>query len=169
MTQTAASETLEILKSAILLEMRGRALYSEVARQSTIPAAQEFFTYMAQEEEVHIDQLSLQYREFQKSGTFTRVDMAGSDTAVAEAVLSERLRKEITAASFEAAAISAAINMEKSAVDLYSERAKTASAPEEKELYKWLAQWEQEHLSKLIDLDKKITQDIWFDNHFWPS
>ncbi|MFH1993288.1 MAG: ferritin family protein [Pseudomonadota bacterium] len=74
----------------------------------------------------------------------------------------------MSAAGFEAAAISAAIAMEERAVKLYSESAETTADPEAKALYEWLARWEREHLNFLLDLDKAIKEKIWFDNKFWP-
>ena len=43
-------KTIEILKSAILLEKRGRAFYSKVAGQTTGKAVKEFFEMMADEQ-----------------------------------------------------------------------------------------------------------------------
>ena len=51
---------LEILKTAILLERRGKAFYSQVAATTAIPEAKEVFTTMAEEEQAHIDFLSEQ-------------------------------------------------------------------------------------------------------------
>ena len=79
-------------------------------------------------------------------------------------------RKElnISAAGFEAAAISAAISMEERAIKLYSESTKIASEPEAKDFYEWLSQWERKHLSLLLDIDKALREKIWYDNQFWP-
>jgi len=87
---------------------------------------------------------------------------------VASKVLTREIKEKISAAGFEAAAISAAISMEERAVKLYSESAETTSDPEAKALYEWLVRWEREHLSLLLDIDKALRKKVWLDNKFWP-
>lgn len=161
--------TLDILKQALLLERRGRAFYEKVAEQTSRPAVREFFSLLANEEDTHIEVLSQQFRAVQKQGAFGagRPDHAPSP-ALASAVLSERVRGEIAAADFEAAAIAAALSMERNAVRIYTERARDASDPDEQALYRWLAAWETEHLEFLARIDRELVEAIWNDNHFWP-
>ena len=144
-------KTTDILKSAILMEKRGRAFYDKVAQQASADAVKRFFETMAAEEENHIRILS----EHQESG-------------IASQVLSKEIKSEISAADYEAAAISAAMAMEESAIKLYSDRAAAATDPNEKALYNWLAKWETQHLNFLADIDRELTEDIWFDQSFWP-
>jgi len=162
-------KTLDILKSALLLEQRGRAFYAKVAEQAAAPAVKEFFARMAEEEDHHIEVLAEQYREYQRRGTFSsRKETDQAMAPLAGAVLSERLQEEISAATFEAAAISAAMAMERNAVRLYGERAEVAVDPDEKALYEWLASWEKEHLEFLAKVDRAVVEAVWNDNHFWP-
>jgi len=60
------------------------------------------------------------------------------------------------------------MSMEKNAIQVYSSRASETQDPDEKALYRWLAEWEAQHLSVLSKIDKEITEEIWHDNHFWP-
>ncbi len=83
-------------------------------------------------------------------------------------MLTDKIKKEINAASFEAAAISSAIDFEAKAVKLYSDRAKEATDPNEKELYRILALWEGDHSKMLHELNNALKEDIWNDNNFWP-
>lgn len=78
------------------------------------------------------------------------------------------MKSQIAAAGFEAAAISAAIDMESKAVELYSESAENATDPRVKDLFRWLAEWEKGHHKLLYDLDKELKERIWNDNQFWP-
>jgi rubrerythrin len=87
---------------------------------------------------------------------------------MASKVITTEFRKEISAADYEAAAISAAMSMEKNAINLYEDRAAEASDPNEKALYKWLAEWETQHLHFLSEIDKELREQIWNDNSFWP-
>jgi rubrerythrin len=151
----AEDKTTRILKNAILLEKRGQAFYQKVAQQTSGSAVKRFFEMLADEEENHIQTLAEQF---------------GSDhpSDIATEVLSQEIKAEISAADYEAAAISAAMSMEKSAIKLYSDRAVDATDPAEKKLYQWLADWENRHLSFLADIDRELTENIWYDQSFWP-
>jgi rubrerythrin len=78
------------------------------------------------------------------------------------------LKDKISAASFEASAISLAIEMENKAIAAYSERAENAEDEEEKKFYQWLADWEKSHHKLLFQIDQEIKDKIWYDNNFWP-
>ena len=87
---------------------------------------------------------------------------------MASKVITAEFKKEISAADYEAAAISAAMSMEKNAITLYEDRAAEADDSNEKALYKWLAEWETQHLFFLSEIDKELREEIWNDNNFWP-
>ena len=160
---------LDILKSALLLERRGRAFYARVAEQAPQPAVREFFTLMAEEEDKHIEVLSEQFRAYQEKGAFGAGDRGHRPSPdLASEVLNNRVKSQIEAAGFEAAAIAAALSMERNAVQAYSQRAESATDPEERELYRWLAEWETGHLQFLAKLDRELVEEVWNDNHFWP-
>ncbi|HRZ42331.1 MAG TPA: ferritin family protein [Bacteroidales bacterium] len=163
-------KALDILKTAILLERRGKAFYSQVAATTRVPEAREVFTIMAEEEQAHIDFLSEQYKSLLNNQTFSKQRLADShaNEAIVEKILNEGIKGKIEAASYEAAAIGAAINMESSAIQVYSERAAEATDLNEKELYAWLADWEQSHLKMLNEMNKQLMESIWYDNQFWP-
>jgi rubrerythrin len=161
--------TIEILKNAILLEKRGHAFYSKVAQQASSDPVQQFFTLMAEEETQHVKILSEQFKAYQagkkfKSGAYT--DQSAFKTA--SEILTNELKGQISAADFEAAAIAAAMSMEKNAIQTYSQRASESTDANEKALYGWLAKWETEHLNFLARLDKELTEKVWHDNNFWP-
>ena len=73
----------------------------------------------------------------------------------------------IFAAGYEAAAISAGIELKKKSIEFYSERSNVAKNSGERELFKILANWEKTHLKILNDLDKELRKIIWYDNKFW--
>jgi rubrerythrin len=161
---------IDILKEAILLERRGKAFYSNVAEKSDSEAAKKIFTMMAEEEDEHIKFLSKQFAHYMKTNEFLKNEHhhADANEDVAMKVLTDDIKKQITAASFEAAAISAAMDFEARAVKIYSERAVAASDPNEKDLYKMLADWEKGHEFILHKLNEELKEDIWNDNNFWP-
>jgi rubrerythrin len=160
---------LEILKEALLLERRGNAFYNKVAGQAQSETVRSFFKTMADEELRHMAILEEQFKAYSEKQQFADVDvLLLGETAMADAVLTDDLKAEIAAAGFEAAAISAAMLMEEQAISLYADRARGASDPNEKALYRWLAEWEHGHLNFLARMDREIKAEIWEDNHFWP-
>jgi rubrerythrin len=163
------TKTTDILKMAILMEKRGKAFYETVASQTKSEEVKKIFSIMASEEQTHIEFLSHQFLNYQKSHEFTNGDYStNTNSNIAELILTENVRKEITAASYEAAAISAAIDMETKAIEVYSGRAAETTDQKEKELFLWLADWERGHHKILNDLNEDLKQSIWFDNQFWP-
>lgn len=161
------NNALDILKNAILLEKRGKAFYRTAADQSTNSDVKVFFETMAAEEVQHVKILSDQFKAFKQSGKFKAPDTSETG-AVSKNVLTEEVKGRIAAAEFEAAAISAAMLMEERAITLYANRSNEAQDPEEKKLYKWLADWEKEHLEFLAAIDSELKERIWNDSGFWP-
>jgi len=160
---------LDILKNAILLEKRGKAFYSKVANDTPSQAVKRFFSMMADEEENHIKILSDQFKSYLENNKFRAGNYDNRRASnLTAGILSQEIKEQISVADFEAAAISAAMAMEKNAVRLYSQRAEAAQDPDEKSLYRWLAEWEHQHLSFLVDIDRRLTEAIWYDNSFWP-
>jgi rubrerythrin len=161
------SKTIEILKAAILMERRGIAFYTMVAEQTASEDVKKIFSTMAIEERLHARYLSEQYTNFLKNETFEFFEPT-EPHGVVEMILSDKVKQDILAAGFEAAAISAAIDMENKAIEVYSNRAVEATDPKEKKLYQWLADWEKGHHKILHELDEQLKEKIWFDNQFWP-
>ncbi len=162
-------KTIEILKSAILLEKRGQAFYSKIARQAAGKTVKTFFELMADEEVKHVAILTEQFKAYRQNKKFNPGDYQKErGDGISAKVLTKDLKKEMSAADYEAAAISAAMAMEKNAIQLYSDRAADASDSNEKALYKWLAEWEVQHLNFLAEIDKELTEQVWYDNNFWP-
>lgn len=164
------SKSTEILKLALLMEHRGKAFYKKVAEQTDNSDVKKIFNIMADEEQLHIDFLAAQFSYYQKNKTFDPKKPTTKPTheSIANMILSEEIKHTISASGFESAAISAAIDMENKAIAVYKERAENADSDEEKEMYKWLADWEKDHLKILADLNKELTEKIWYDNNFWP-
>lgn len=159
----------DILKEAILLERRGKAFYTTAARQTESEATRKIFEMMAAEEDEHVNFLSRQFAYYDKNKAFMKVDeVADTDDATAMAILSEEIKTQVNAASYEAAAISAAIDFETRAIRIYSDRAGSATDPNEKEMYQMLADWEKGHQFWLHKINEDLKEQVWYDNNFWP-
>ncbi len=161
--------TIDILKQAILLERRGKAFYKHVEKQTNNPDVQKIFGIMAREEMMHEKFLSEQYKAYKKDGKFSVSNLPKEDNmGIAGLVLNDEIKNSIEAASFEAAAISAAIDMETKAIKVYADQAEAANDPQEKALYKWLSDWEKTHHKILHELDEDLKLRVWNNNQFWP-
>jgi len=162
------SKSLEILKMAILMERKGHAFYNQVAKTTHCVEIKAVFETMANEEIMHEKFLSDTFKAIQKENKVTALMLPKQEDRFSKFILTDKIKKEINAASFEAAAISAAIDMESNAIKVYAECAEKSQTNEEKELFSWLSNWERSHHQILIDMDKELKEAIWYDNQFWP-
>jgi len=159
----------DILKEAILLERRGKAFYAMAARQTESEAARKIFEMMAAEEDEHINFLSKQFAYYEKNKSFMKIDeTADTDESTVMAILTEEIKSQVNAAGYEAAAISAAMDFETRAVQIYSDRAVSATDKNEQEMYQMLADWEKGHHFWLHKINEDLKEQIWYDNNFWP-
>ena len=159
----------EVLKEAILLERRGKAFYATAAKQTESEAARKIFEMMAAEEDEHINFLSKQFAYYEKNKAFMKVDeVADADDTTIMEILSEEIKTQVNAAGYEAAAISAAMDFETRAVQIYSDRATAATDANEKEMYQMLADWEKGHHFWLHKINEDLKEQVWYDNNFWP-
>ncbi len=164
-----SDKLIDIVKEAILLEIKGKTFYENVASQTKNPGISKIFNIMAQEEKLHIDILSKKFNELIKKGKFSNDLFKQDSPKLSDLILSEETKKSISAASYESSAITAAMALEQRAVNFYSQRAATSTDTDEKAIFEYLANWEKTHLSMLAELDKYIMENIWFDNKFWPT
>ena len=164
-----SEKAIEALKGAILLEKRGQVLYRSIADASKSNSVNEIFTKMAEEEQKHEQILNKHYSSLVSEGKLAAISELGDVEDHTDRMLTDKVKDEIEAAGYEAAAISAAIALEKEAEKYYSEKGKEADTDTEKTLYEWLARWEHGHLELLASMDKALMEKVWFENNFWPE
>lgn len=162
------SKSLEILKMAILMERKGQAFYNHVAKSTQSDEIKSVFEIMAKEEVMHEKFLSDTFKAIQKENKVTSLMLPKQEDHFSKFILTDKIKKEINAASYEAAAISAAIDMESNAIKVYADYAEKLQSSEEKELFTWLSNWEKSHHQILLDMDRELKEAIWYDNQFWP-
>lgn len=158
---------IDILKGALLLEHKGRALYLSAADTTKFDKVKNLFNTLVDEENKHIDFLSKQFSRLSSGQAFDLADLPEQSDA-ADHAFSGGIDGKVSGAGYEAAVISAALEFEKNAVKYYSDQAKAAPDAAEKDLYSWLAKWETSHLLMLSEIDKELKERIWSDNQFWP-
>jgi len=159
---------LNIIKGAILLEYKGKAFYETALQNTKSEAVREIFNTLADEEKKHIDILEEQYGNLMQKGKLKAVERDEKPMDISSVVITEKVQQEVSAVGYEAAAISAAMELEKRAVRFYSEHASSTDDQVAKELYQWLGNWEKTHLTFLSELDRELMESIWYDNKFWP-
>jgi rubrerythrin len=159
---------LDIVKEALLLEHKGKALYESVAETTKIEGVKELFKMLVREEEKHIDLLTKQYSQIFKGRRPDVSDLEQDDATVSAEIISDEVVKEVHGAGYEAAVISTALEFEKNAVNFYSMQAEKAESEGERKLFRWLVRWEKTHMMMLAKLDNEIKEQIWYDNQFWP-
>lgn len=162
------TQVIDILKKAIVLEQQGQSFYKRVADQTASEAVKNIFTIMAEEEKRHERILTEQAAQYQNSGAFSFKGELGDPEEFSREVLSKQISEQISAASYEAASISAAIAMEQKTVDLYSEQADKAGDAAAKSMYAELAKWEKTHVSFLNEIYNDLLESSWYDSSFWP-
>ena len=146
------NKTVEILKTAILMEKRGYAFYNQVATQTKVEEVKKIFSIMAEEEVAHIKYLTDQFSEYTKNVLIEKYQINPDKIVVVHNAINK----------------SQDIVMENRAIQVYSDRAKSATDTNEKALYQMLADWERTHHKILFELDQQLKEEIWFDNTFWP-
>ncbi len=164
-----SDRAMDAIKGAILLERRGQAFYRKVADAAGSDAVEEVFSTMADEERRHEEVLEQHYSSLVREGRLAATGELGKVEGHPVRDIIGRVRKEVDAAGYEAAAISAAMALEKEAQAYYSDKAGEAESDLERDLYDWLARWEQGHLEMLADMDRTLQERIWFENGFWPE
>lgn len=162
------TKAMDVLKQAILLEIKGKAFYESAARESKINGIRQVFETMAEEEKGHIDVLTRQLKSVGRSGKFEPASFTQMAEDITPQILTEEIRKNAADAAYEAAAIGAAMDMEDKAVKFYGNRAQETDDPMEREMFQWLSDWEKTHLTLLSGLDKQLQEEIWNDQSFWP-
>jgi len=162
------NKPLDILKGALLLEHRGKALYNSVGESSKVESVKELFDMLVREEEKHIKMLNKQFSRLSKGKSFDISDLEKEESSTLEAIMTEKIVQDVAGAGYEAAVISAALEFEKNAVKYYSEQAASAESEAEKKLFEWLTDWEKNHMLMLAKVDNELKEKIWYDNQFWP-
>ena len=113
-------KALDILKMAILMEKRGYDFYANVAENSKDTEIGHIFLVMADEETKHVKFLSDQFSHYATKHEFAKIDLPDlGQEEFTRLILSEEIKQKISSAGFEAAAISAAIDFEKKAIEVY--------------------------------------------------
>jgi rubrerythrin len=160
--------TIDIIKNALMIEYRGKALYESAVKNATNEDAKAMFQMMADEEKSHVEILSKQLKLVSEGKKIDASGLENIENPEVDEVLTKKVIKQISGAGYEAAVIDSALELEKRAVEYYSEREEAATSDDEKKLFNWLVKWEKEHMIMLAHISDEIKEQVWYDNNFWP-
>jgi len=167
---TASDSILEILRQAYQIEVDGYTFYSMTADRADKPAVQELFGKLAQDEVQHQAFLRSVLKNYHDKGVdaFALGIVLPDFRAFSDKVFTDRFREQAEGAAFEMAALSVGMTLEKNAVAYFSGAAQSAGEAEVRKFYRFLADWEQQHLNALAGLAETIRGDFWEKGGFTP-
>lgn len=158
---------LKILRQALINEQEGVSFYTMAAGQAKDKEAEAAFRELAAEEQMHIDWLLGLYRsicddriesfdpsEFEEPPAPVKYDWT-------------TIGRE--SGSLAVSVFGIAINLEKAAIDFYTEAAKTTELPAAKALYEKLIRWEYQHLEQFQREYDNLRDEWWEQQGFSPA
>ena len=169
MTDEVKTAMMEVIKEALLAEVKGHQLYCNAAKTTSDPAVEGIFDALARDEEKHIEVLKAQVKNLFDGG---QIDLGIVSTlevgAGSHAIIDDDFKSSLKKGTFEMAAIGIGCDLEKRAIAYYSEHAEKTDNPELKKLFTWLTEWEKGHLAQLLDLEKFYKDAFWAEQGFMP-
>jgi len=160
----------EILRKAYQIEVDGYTFYSVAAERATKPAVQELFDKLARDEVQHKAYLQSVIGNYEAKGVAAfRMPHRDPDLkAFTGTIFTEEFKKQAHGADFELGVLSIGMTLETNAITYFSGAAENTSETEVKDFYRFLADWEKEHLDALQMLYNGVRQDFWAEGGFAP-
>ncbi len=161
----------EIFKYAITVENRGFEFYRNAAERTSNDTARQFFEEFAEEEREHKRVLAELYKTWKAEGKWKddvlrEEHKHGMD--IHDPIIGQAIRKGLASDSYDTTAVDIAIVLEKEASAFYSTAADRVEDPELQRILRWLAEWEDDHLRYMVELNESLRETYWNDNNFWP-
>jgi rubrerythrin len=160
----------EVLRKAYQIEVDGYTFYSMAAEQATKEPVQELFDKLARDEVQHKAYLKSVMGSYDDRGVEAfNVHRRDPDLkAFASTIFTETFRQQAHGADFELGVLSVGMTLESNAIRYFDGAAEHADEREVREFYRFLADWEREHLEALRQLYDGVRQDFWTDGGFAP-
>ena len=167
--ETKKQQMIEAIKTALMVEIKGQQLYSHAVTQTDDPAARAMFEALSRDEEDHVRILKAQYKSLMEDG---KIDLTAVHPAEVDHgshhVIDDAFKRSLKRGTFEMAVIGIGCDLENKAISYYKEQAQRAGDPDLKQLFTWLAEWEDGHLEQLLELEKFYQDGYWADQGFSP-
>jgi rubrerythrin len=160
---------LDAIKTAIITELRGYEIYKAAAERSTDPAAKQMFEQLAEDERLHKEFLEKNFKSVLESGEWavpaTPENLSPLDHSD---IINPEFLKRVKGGSFEMAAVATGAELELSAINYYKQAAEDCPDAESAKVFKFLAEWEADHLEHLSDLEARLKDHYFADLGFTP-
>ncbi len=166
MQQEEITKTMEILQSAIQMEIDGKEFYQQAGEKSSNKLARELFHRLASEEDDHHRKFEEIYEALKKGQDWPAVEPPSEKGKQLETIFlkaSKELGSEIKIAESELDVIETAMNMELKTYDLYRSQSEQSTSPLQRRFYQALAAEERGHHLALLDSYEYLTDPAgWF-------
>jgi rubrerythrin len=169
MDEAKKKRMIEVLKEAVMTEIKGHQLYSHAAETTEDSAAKAMFEDMAKDEEQHVRILQTQLENFTNEGRLKldEIHPAAVDHGASH-IIDDSFRKSLRRGAFEMAVIGIGVDLENRAISYYKEQAEKTDDADLAKLFTWLSEWEVGHLNALMDLQKFTQDEYWSQQGFSP-
>lgn len=169
---TERERTIEALKTAIRMELDGKAFYQKTSRESRSKLGKELLEGLAAEEDIHRARFEEIFRALEKQQgwppTPFRPDGGRGLRTLFARALNEADSKAAPASELDA--LQTAMDMENKTYDFYMGRSREASGEAERKYYETLAGEEKEHHLILLDYYEYLKDPAaWFTYKEHPS
>ena len=169
MDAAARKIVIEAIKTAIITELRGYEIYRAAAERADDPSARLMFHKLAEDERHHKEFLEQNFRSVLDRGEWavpaTPQNLSPLDDS--DIVHSDFLRR-VKGGSFETAVVAAGVELEMSAIRYYKQAAAECPDPESARTFHFLAEWEDDHLRSLTELQERLKQEYFANQGFVP-
>ena len=150
----AQEKLLQVMRTAVQMEIDGRAFYLKAAGTSGNALGVKLFTQLAAEEDIHRQVFENIARAIQAEQGWSDVPFQADQAAKLKTVFAaaaDELPTAVEVAQTELDAVQTAIGMENKSYALYKEASQEASSTAERKLLERLAAEESGHRSTLTD------------------
>ncbi|MEW6368097.1 MAG: ferritin family protein [Acidobacteriota bacterium] len=167
---SAREVILDILGKAYQIEIDGYTFYSMTAEKAEKPAVRELFDKLAHDEVEHKAYLRDIMRNYDEKGSaaFLVQKKTPELLAFTQKIFTDRFREQAQGAAFETAALSIGMTLESNAIAYFTRASTETSEKEVKDFYRFLADWEKQHLDALDALFNTVRMDFWSQSGFAP-
>ena len=167
---SSSDEVRDILRKAYQIEVDGHTFYSMAADRADKEPVAELFDKLARDEVQHKAYLKSVMGSYEDKGVEAfNVHRRDPDLrAFTDGIFTDRFKAKAEGAEFELGVLSVGMTLEQNAISYFTGAAEHATDAEVRDFYRFLADWEKEHLDALQTLFDGVRQDFWSDNRFSP-
>jgi len=166
MQQEEAKKVMEVLRSAIQMEVDGKEFYQQASQKSGNKLAKELFQNLANEEDEHRKKFEEIYQALREGRDWPDVEPPSGAVKRLKSIFAKATKElggKIKVAESEIEAVKIAKNMEDKSYSFYQARDTEATHPLEKKFYQALAAEERVHFLALLDSYEYLTDPAgWF-------